>query len=143
MKKILVGFLISVLLVTGYAWADKLSQYPLTSTLSNGDTIIVIHTAANGQINWSSMKELMSRNINWQDVNSQITSFNVNWTDLREVSKNNVGINWQAMSTQGNGINWYVMANGASSTNIACWKANGQPGKCTTSISGVNCNTCT
>lgn len=32
---------------------------------------------------------------------------------------------------------------GIASTTIACWTANGQIGKCTTSISGVLCSTCT
>lgn len=34
------------------------------------------------------------------------------------------------------------MSTSIPSTNIACWTSTGQLGKCTTSISGVNCSTC-
>lgn len=114
MKKVMI-IMVLIFSLIGYVYADKLSQYPLTSTLSNNDTIIVIHNAANGQVNWDSMKELFSKNINWQDINGTISQYNVNWTDISQ---------------------------GALSTNIVCWKANNQPGKCTSSISGVNCTSC-
>lgn len=116
-KGIILTLAILTLFICHNAIAGKLSSYPSASTLQNGDIfpIVVVASDTNQNINWATLRELVSKNINWQDINGQIVRYNINWTDLSQ---------------------------GASSTNIVCWKSDNKLGKCTTSISGVNCNTC-
>lgn len=142
MKKILlVLFLIISLLEAHYACADKLSSYPLTSILSNGDLIVVIHSNANANINWSNFKAILTTGINWQAIPSVVNNVNINWQSNLIAGQNLNGVNWQALTTS-SGINWFTMANGVTPSTLVCWKSNGQPGKCTTGVSGVSCTSC-
>lgn len=144
MRKMSLGLSIFMILAFGgmMAYGDKLSSYPLTGTLNNADTFPIVASAANKNVNWSSLKNLMSSAINWSDVQATVPSSSINWTDVQAVAKTLTGINWSTMSVQGNGINWAKAANGATATTLMCWRSDGFPGKCTTGVSGVACTAC-
>lgn len=125
-----------------YCWGAKLSDYPLTDTLTNSDLIPVVASGTNKNVNWINLKELVSRGINWQDVNNGILHGSTNWTDLREFAKTLNGINWTDLSPQGYGINWYAFSNGAAVGTINCTRSDGHPGKCAGSITGTSCASC-
>jgi len=82
--------------------------------------------------------------VNWTaDQFGNLNLMGVNWTNYAVIAQGSAGVNWQAMDPATGGINWYNLAGAALiSTNIMCWKGNGQPGHCTTSVSGVNCTAC-
>lgn len=124
------------------AEAGPFSSYPFTSTLSNGDYFPTVTGGTNKNVNWSQLKELMSAGINWQDVHGSIGNGPMNWSDIQQVQKTSNGVNWMDLDPRSGGINWFVVANGATSAQIMCWKANGQPGKCTTGVSGTGCTGC-
>ncbi len=92
--------LLLTIAVVGQCYADKLSSYPYVSTLSNANTIPIITPSANENINWYSLKELMSKNINWQDVQGTIPATSINWTSIELYSCAHggckSGINWTA-----------------------------------------------
>ena len=97
-----IRYMIYALLITiafvGQCYADKLSSYPYVSTLSNANAIPFITPTANMNINWYSLKELMSKNINWQDVKGTIPASSVNWQDVAGYSCSHGGCH--------SGINW-------------------------------------
>lgn len=117
-------------LSSNLSYAGTLSSYALQATLQSGDKIpiVVAASGANGNINWYSLQAL--------------TTSAINWTNLQLVQQSSAGVNWTFLDPNTGGINWYKVSDQATSTNIACWKSNGQLGKCITSISGVNCTTC-
>lgn len=81
--------------------------------------------------------------VNWQAVTG-ISSSAVNWANVVDAQLAGAGgVNWYIISpNNGGGVNWYRAANGATATNIVCWKSNGQLGKCTTGVTGANCTSC-
>lgn len=111
MKKCM--FLLVIIALTMFcfkAYAGKLSAYPNTSTLVNGDRIpVVLASTSNANVNWAQFKQLMSQNINWA-VAQQMHGNNINWTDAYITGK---GINWLSVRVYASsfggdhsGINW-------------------------------------
>lgn len=91
------------------AYADKLSSYPQTTTMANGDRLPVIKAdLTNANLNWSDLKEIMSKSINWADA-QQLQGNNINWTGAQITGR---GINWSDIRVYGSqhgdhsGINW-------------------------------------
>lgn len=82
--------------------------------------------------------------INWNDLPTlyKVNNYAVNWNDIQGVQQSSTGVNWNFMETTSGGINWTKVSNGATASNIVCWKSTGQLGKCTTGVSGVGCTAC-
>lgn len=80
--------------------------------------------------------------VNWTALPLVIPNQSTNWTDFQLQQSSTAGVNWYFLDNKTGGTNWYAVADGAAATDVACWKANGQLGKCTTSITGVLCATC-
>lgn len=70
------------------SWAGTLSSYSATATLANGDKVpvVIISGDTNGTINWYSLKELVSNNLNWTDIKRIGTQYG-----------DHSGINWQSL----------------------------------------------
>lgn len=80
--------------------------------------------------------------INWQSIPSAEPGTSINWTNNQLIQQTSAGVNWNFANPSTDGINWYTVANGATTADLMCWKGNGQPGHCNTSITGVICATC-
>jgi hypothetical protein len=124
--------------------AGQLGNYPATATLASADIVpvIIVLTNQNETINWYNFKELMSKNINWTDITSQIPNQSMNWTDIQRVQKTTSGVNWTYLDIVSGGMNWTAVANNASSGQVFCYKSTGQPGKCSGTITSGICGTC-
>ena len=85
------------------------------------------------------MENVGNGGLNW----GYIPAAGVNWTNIQAVAQSSAGVNWQAIDPNTGQVNWQYLASGATTADIMCWKSNGQPGHCTTSISGVLCASCT
>ncbi|RTL04645.1 hypothetical protein EKK58_10065 [Candidatus Dependentiae bacterium] len=86
-----------LLIVSSNVFAGKLGDYPYTTTLSNANLFPVTTTAAgsNANVNWSTLKNLVSAGINWTAVPAQsIQSNNVNWQSLTNSEIQRQGVNW-------------------------------------------------
>lgn len=125
-------------------FGGQFSSYPFTAAMQNGDYIpvVVVASNTNQNINWSTMKALMTQGINWSALPQSIQNANINWTDNALKSQGLSGVNWQSINISTGGVNWQIFANGGSVGTIWCTKSNGQPGKCATSISGITCTSC-
>lgn len=100
----------------------------------------------NGGMNWSDINRIAKINsggINWSNTNilGTINNGGINWQNNVVTGQTITGVNWNAF-TNSTGINWAVMSNNATAATLMCWKSNGQPGKCATSVSGVLCTAC-
>lgn len=67
--------------------AGQLGNYPQTTTLNWTDLIPLVHqiTNSNQNINWSSLINLISEDLNWTDIKAVGTQYG-----------DHSGINWQA-----------------------------------------------
>ncbi len=136
------AFILSAFCFIYIAHAAKLSDYPYTATLSQSDTFPIFNTSVNKNVNWQNLEILMTAGINWSALPAAIQNSNINWTSVQLAQKTSTGVNWQYLDIGSGGVNWAVVANGATSATITCWKANNQLGKCTTGITGVACTSC-
>lgn len=133
MKKFLISAFLLLTFGITFCYAGKLSSYPFTAVMQNGDffPIVVLSGDTNANINWSNLKVL---------IGSQVS--NINWQANALLSQGLNGVNWQSINPVSGAVNWQIFANGATTGTIWCTKSNGQPGKCTTSISGTACTSC-
>lgn len=79
------------------------SSYPFVGGMNWPDFFPIVTTVggdANKNINWYSLKELMSNNINWNDVNGILPGPSINWESVRVFGSSHggdhSGINWQS-----------------------------------------------
>lgn len=128
-------------------WSNVNGAAPINSGGVNWANVNGLATENTGGVNWANINGTATINtgaVNWNNVNALTTINNgsINWTNLQVAASTANGVNWTLVSPTVEGINWYVAANGATATTIACWKANGQLGKCTTGVSGTACTAC-
>src|SRR5258708_34667489 len=98
MKRLLLWTCVLFMVGITICQAGKLSSYPFTAVMNNGDYIPVIVSSSNQNINWATTKTIMTQGINWQALPSKVQGTNINWTNIRVYGSSfggdHSGINW-------------------------------------------------